>query len=74
MEPGVANREGKGAIKRRRMRKVILQNSGNPPDADHKVVVGRGPKGCRRDRRGRGGTRYLYSCVCRLVTWTKEDF
>ena len=37
MEPGVANREGKGAIKRRRMRKVILQNSGNPPDADHKV-------------------------------------
>jgi len=33
----VANREGKGAIKRRRMRKVILQNSGNPPDADHKV-------------------------------------
>ena len=39
MEPGVANREGKGAIKRRRMRKVILQNSGNPPDADHKVVV-----------------------------------
>ena len=24
MEPGVANREGKGAIKRRRMRKVIL--------------------------------------------------
>jgi len=37
MEPGVANREGKGAIKRRRMRKVILQNSANPPDADHKV-------------------------------------
>jgi len=39
MEPGVANREGKGAIKRRRMRKVIhSQNSVNPPGADHKVT------------------------------------
>jgi len=34
MEPGVATREGKGAIKRQRMRKVILQNSADPPDAD----------------------------------------
>jgi len=35
----VANREGKGAIKRRRMTMVILQNSANPPGADHKVQL-----------------------------------
>ena len=33
MEPGVANREGKGAINEKRH----SQNSENPPDADHKV-------------------------------------
>jgi len=37
MEPGVANREGKGAIQMAENEKSHSQNSANPPGADHKV-------------------------------------
>ena len=36
MEPGVANREGKGAIRTAENEKSHSQNSANPPGADHK--------------------------------------
>ena len=45
MEPGVANREGKGAIKRAENEKSHSQNSGNdPPGADTTRCVGVGDR------------------------------
>ena len=44
MEPGVANREkAKEPSNGGPLRKVILQNSADPPDADYKVQGGRRP-------------------------------